>query len=93
MLAYYLYPFVESQKYREYTEEELKIPRVVKEVFDYCQILEAYITKEGWAFLIDYYGYERLYEIDKTSGWFDEETLEGFIEAVQQEMKEPKDYL
>ena len=91
MLAYYLYPFVESQKYREYTEVELKNPEVVKEVFDYCQILEAYITKEGWAFLVDYYGYERLYEIDKISGWFEEETLEGFIEAVKQEMKESID--
>jgi len=91
MLAYYLYPFVENQKCREYTEEELKNPQVVREVFDYCQILEAYITKEGWGFLVNYYGYERLYEIDKTSGWFDEKTLEGFIEAVQQEIKDSID--
>lgn len=86
MLAYYFYPFEENQKYREYTEEELMNPKVVEEVFDYCQILEAYISKEGWSFLIDHYGYEKLYEIDKKSGWFDEDTLEEFIETVKQEM-------
>lgn len=86
MLAYYFYPFEEKQQYREYTEEELMNPKVVEEVFDYCQILEAYITKEGWSFLIDHYGYKKLYEIDKKSGWFDEDTLEEFTETVKQEM-------
>ena len=57
-----------------------------EELFDYCQILEAYISKKGWAFLIDYYGYEKLYEIDKKSGWFDDETLEKYIASVQYEI-------
>ena len=65
MLAYYHYPFVQNQDYREYTRDELIKPEIVEELFDYCQILEAYITKKGWAFLIEYYGYEKLYEIDK----------------------------
>ena len=54
MLAYYLYPFVPNQKCREYTRDELMKPEIVEELFDYCQILEAYITKKGWSFLIEY---------------------------------------
>ena len=86
MLAYYHYPFVQNQDYREYTRDELMKPEIVEELFDYCQILEAYITKKGWAFLIEYYGYEKLYEIDKKSGWLDDETLEEYISSVQYEI-------
>ena len=86
MLAYYHYPFVQNQDYREYTKEDLMNPEIVEELFDYCQILEAYISKKGWAFLIDYYGYEKLYEIDKKSGCFDDETLEEYIASVQYEI-------
>ena len=86
MLAYYFYPFVPNQDYREYTQEELQDPAIVEELFDYCQILEAYITKKGWAFLIDHYGYEKLYEIDKRSGWIDAETLEEYREWVRYEV-------
>ena len=50
MLAYYHYPFIQNQNYREYTQDELMNPEIVEELFDYCQILEAYITKKGWAF-------------------------------------------
>ena len=53
-------------------------PDKVEELFDYCQILEAYITKSGWDFLIDHYGYDGLYDIDKKSKWFDAENLEEF---------------
>ena len=86
MLAYYHYPFVQNQDYREYTKEDLMNLEILEELFDYCQILEAYISKKGWAFLIDYYGYEKLYEIDKKSGWFDDETLEEYIASVQYEI-------
>ena len=86
MLAYYHYPYVPNQNYREYTEEDLKNPKLVEELFDYCQILEATITKQGWEFLVDCYGFEKLYEIDKKSGWFDEETLEEYIASVRSEM-------
>lgn len=56
---------------------------LLERLFDYCQILEAYITKSGWLFLINHYGYEKLFEIDKRSRWFDEDTIESFIERVQ----------
>lgn len=69
MLAYYFYPFAHNRNVREYTEAELKNPAIVEEVFDYCQIREAQITEAGWAFLIQHYGYEKLFEIDKRSGW------------------------
>ena len=55
-------------------------PEKVEELFDYCQILEAYITKKGWQFLIENYGYDRLYEIDKRSGWLTERSSESSIE-------------
>ena len=91
MLAYYFYPFVSNQNILEYTKEDLMNPEKVEELFDYCQILEAYITKSGWRFLIDYYGYEKLYEIDKRSGWLSdhsfEDTLEEFIEWVKYEIE------
>ena len=88
MLAFYLYPFEPNQKFREYTEDDLKDPKIVEELFDYCQILEAYIPKDGWEFLTKYHGYEQLYEIDKRSGWFDEETIDAFKEAVKQVIDE-----
>lgn len=89
MLAYYYYPFKLNQDFREYTEEELMDPNKVEELFDHCQILEAYITKEGWDFLISHYGYETLYEIDKRSGWFDEETIEEYMERIKDSMNKP----
>ena len=90
MLAYYHYPFVPSTNVREYTAEELKDPETVEELFDYCQILEAGITRSGWRFLIGYYGYDKLHEIDKRSGWLSDksrdDTLEEYIEWVRYEM-------
>ena len=79
LLAYYYYPFVPNTDVRPYTREQLMDPKTVETLFDYCQILEAYITRAGWAFLISHYGYEKLYEIDKKSGWYDVDTLEEYI--------------
>lgn len=90
MLAFYLYPFEPKQKPREYTKEQLEDVQTVKELFDYCQILGAYITRSGWDFLVDYYGYEKLYEIDKKSGWHFDETdsdLNEYIDCVKYEME------
>ena len=90
MLAYYLYPFVQNRDVREYTKEDLLKPEKVEELFDYCQILEAYITKTGWQFLIESYGYDKLYEIDKRSGWLSDQStesnLEEYIERIKYEI-------
>ena len=90
MLAYYLYPFVQNRDVREYTKEDILKPEKVEELFDYCQILEAYITKNGWQFLIESYGYDKLYEIDKRSGWLSDQStesnLEEYIERIKYEI-------
>jgi hypothetical protein len=82
LLAYHCCPGVPGGSYREYTAEELTDPEKLEHVFDYCQILDAYITADGWYFLIAHYGFEKLYEIDRKSGWFDEDTLAEYIERI-----------
>ncbi|MBQ9908066.1 MAG: hypothetical protein IJM46_14995 [Oscillospiraceae bacterium] len=81
-LAFRYFPHSPCGNYREYTAEELKDPKKVETLFDLCQILEAYITAEGWHFLIAQHGFQNLYEIDKKSGWFDEDTLEEFVMRI-----------
>ncbi|MBP0966854.1 MAG: hypothetical protein J5722_04400 [Oscillospiraceae bacterium] len=82
-LAYRYYPWGgQGGNYREYTAEELMNPEKVEALFDYCQILEAYITAEGWHFLIAHHGFEKLYEIDRKSGWYDFDTLAEYIELI-----------
>lgn len=76
MLTFYHYPFVQNQNFKEYTKEDLSDISEVEKLFDYCQILEAYITKSGWDYLIQRYGYEGLYNIDQKSGWFNAQSLE-----------------
>ncbi|MCL1792276.1 MAG: hypothetical protein FWG34_00245 [Oscillospiraceae bacterium] len=82
VLAWYKYP---EPKGTYYFEEELKHPDKVTEIFDYCQILLAHISKAGWDFLTDYYGYEKLFLLNKKSGWFDCSAINEFIECVQLE--------
>lgn len=85
MLAYYMpYPY-EKGNVKEYSESDLLDPVVVEELFDYCQILEGYITKTGWDFLISNYGYEELFEIDKKSGWLDSDSLDEYISDLEYE--------
>lgn len=87
MLAFYHYPFVQNQNFKEYTKEDLSDISEVEKLFDYCQILEAYITKSGWDYLIQRYGYEGLYNIDQKSGWFNAESLEELKQCVNAEIE------
>jgi hypothetical protein len=80
VLAWYRYP---EPKGMNYFESDLMKSEKAIEVFDYCQILLAYISKAGWDFLIKHYGYEELYKLDKISGWFDSPTIDEFIEDIQ----------
>ncbi len=57
-------------KGKYFYEQDLRKPDVVEEVFDYCQILLAHISKEGWRFLLSNYSISQLIEIDRKSGWF-----------------------
>ena len=68
-LAFYIYPLPEGTAY---TEDDLKDEKNVEILFDYCQILEAFILPCGWKFLFDTYGMSGLIKINKVSGWFNE---------------------
>lgn len=85
MLAYYMPRPYEKENVKEYTAEDLLDPEVVEELFDYCQILEGYITKSGWDYLISNHGYENLFQIDKKSGWIDSDNLEEYISDLEYE--------
>ncbi len=71
VLAWYMYPEPEG---RIYTSTELSDVSIVEQVFDYCQILLAFIGKEGWQFLVNMHGIDRLLEINAKSGWFCNDT-------------------
>jgi len=79
VLAFYKYP---EPNGREYFKDDFTNPNTVVEVFDYCQILLAYITKAGWKFLVDHYGYEKMFELNITSGWIDCNSLSEYKAAV-----------
>lgn len=82
-LAWYMYP---EPRGTHYDEKDLMNPHKVVEVFDYCQILLAYITKSGWEFLVGYYGYEVLYDLDTKSGWQNCESIDEYKECIAYEM-------
>ena len=82
-IAYKIYPLPNGTKY---TEEDIQTIDDVIRIFDYCQILEAYISINGWNYLIDRFGLNELFEADKRSGWFDCNSIEEFTEAIKSEM-------
>ena len=82
-IAYRIYPLPSGTKY---TEEDIKTIDDVVRLFDYCQILEANISKDGWNYLIDRFGFNELFEADKRSGWFDCTSIEEFTEVITTEM-------
>lgn len=62
-------------------------------LFDYMQILLAVISKEGWSYLIQKYGYEQLFKINKKNGWIDCESINEFIEWIEYEKEISPDKL
>lgn len=81
-LAFYIYPIPKGTSVHR---KELSCRENVLKLFNACQILEAVISKQGWDFLIDSYGYEQLFSINKDSEWFDCCFLDEFIECVDAE--------
>ena len=79
ILAYRKYPLPEGTRY---SHDDLKSTEQVEHLFDYCQIFEAIIYKEGWDYLIDNFGYDILYQINRASGWKDCDTLDEFIQNI-----------
>lgn len=80
LLAYRIYP---KPKGTHYFKSDLDTEEKVIMLFDYCQILQAIITKEGWDFLIHTYGIEKVFELNNTSGWIDCETIQEFKEDIR----------
>ena len=83
VLAYRIYPKPEGTSY---FADDLKNQKIVLELFDYCQILEAVIYKEGWEFLIKQFGVEKLFELNQNSGWLDVENSEDFKKELERQM-------
>ena len=52
-LAWYQWPEPDGTSY---FEDDLADPQKVEGLFDYCQILLANITREGWRFLLKTHG-------------------------------------
>lgn len=82
-LAHRIYPLTEGIAYYE---KDLETAKQIEELFDYCQILEASIFKEGWNYLINRFGYEELYNINLKSGWMEADTLEEFTQMINEEL-------
>ncbi len=68
VLAFRIYP---ESKGTKYVAKDLNTEQDVEQLFDYCQILEASISKVGWEYLINHFGYEVLFKINNKSGWID----------------------
>ena len=81
-LAFYIYPLPQGTSF---TANDLSVSDNVRILFDYMQIFLAVISKEGWEFLIQQYGYDGLFEINSKSGWIDCERLDEFIEVLEYE--------
>ena len=54
-----------------YSADELRDPKQVEELFDYCQILQGVISAAGWRHLLEVHGLDALLAIDRRSGWLD----------------------
>ncbi len=80
-LAWYRWPEPDGA---HYFEADLRDPAKVVELFDYCQILLAIITRERWRFLIKTYGYSELLAINQRSGWFDETHAQEAIREIRE---------
>ena len=87
VLAFYRYP---EPNGTEYFRAEFADSDKVIEVFDYCQIWLADITKAGWKFLVDHYGYEKLFELNRKSGWVDCNSLNEYKAIIEYEMNTDK---
>lgn len=73
VLAWNMYPEPDGQVY---TSEDLKSLDCVENLFDLCQILQVFIYRDGWKFLVETHGIDQLLEVDKISGWFSDNTFD-----------------
>lgn len=81
-IAYRIYPLPNGTIY---FEEDIKTLDDVIGIFDYCQIMEAMISKKGWDYLIKKFGVEGLFQANKKSEWLDSNSMEDFICDIEYE--------
>lgn len=81
-IAYRIYPLPNGTIY---SDENVKTIEDVIQIFDYCQIAEAMISKKGWDYLVEKFSLTELYKADNVSGWFGCESIEEFIDAIEYE--------
>jgi hypothetical protein len=84
LLAFRKYPQGEGTSY---FASDLDTQEKIIKLFDYCQILEAIVTKEGWLFLLSKFGKEKLYEYNNLSGWMDCESINEFEQEIIEQIK------
>ena len=75
-LAWYMYP---QPGGTSYTEQQLKDPVVVEQLFDYCHIGHAVVSRRGWEIMVCAHGVDGLLEINRRSGWFQDS---GALDAL-----------
>lgn len=67
---------------KDYYLNDLETDEQIEMLFDLCQILRANITDVGWKYLFEKISIQRIYQIDKKSGWFDTENEKDWIESI-----------
>jgi hypothetical protein len=80
LLAWYIYPEPDG---KIYTSKDLESLTVVEELFDYSQILLAFISQEGWQFLVETHGVEKLLAVNTISGWFSEDSSQDAFDDLR----------
>lgn len=79
VLAWRKYPEPDGTSY--FKDDLIRKSKVI-ELFDYCQILEAAIFANGWKFLFETYDLKGIIEVDKVSGWLDDEDIGEWISSI-----------
>ena len=73
----------------EYTKQDLIDPEVIKMICRCYCYYGIHITRSGWEFLIEHYGYEGLYKIDKScgNGFYDQRSSECADNSLEEYIK------
>lgn len=79
-MAWYKYPEPQG---KEYSEQDVENQSIVQEIFDYCQINLAIISKYGWKKIIQFHGVSAILDINRKSGWFDGDDDREALEDIK----------
>lgn len=79
ILAFNIYPKPHGINYYN---NDLMTEKDVENLFDLCQILQAIIYQSGWEYLIYQFGFNKLFEINNRSGWFDSRSVQEYQQDV-----------